>query len=226
MRCRPRIPLFLMKKEDSLCYLTARRFDVFASHKDSGEDFLFHADVSEALLRRMMKEVFYMLESSTRSTQRIVILALMVAANVVLSRFLSISLWNLKIGFAFLPVVLTAILYGPVAGGLVGALGDFVGATLFPIAAYFPGFTVTAFLVGAIYGIFLHKKQDLKGILLAVLLTELIGSLLLNSFWISLMFGAPFVSLLAPRAMQACGMGVVEFLTIRLISRYLPMLRQ
>ena len=89
-----------------------------------------------------------MYESSIRSTHRLAILAMMVAANVVLSRFLSISLWNLKIGFAFIPVVTAAILFGPIAGGIVGA-------TLFPIAQYFPGFTITAFFVGAVYGIFL-----------------------------------------------------------------------
>lgn len=167
-----------------------------------------------------------MQESSIRSTRRIVVLALMVAANVVLSRFLSISLWNLKIGFAFLPVALAGILFGPVAGGLVGALGDFVGATLFPIAAYFPGFTATAFLVGWTYGFLLHKKQGNRRIFLAVLLTEVVGSLLLNTLWISVLFGAPFAALLPPRAVQSIGMGVVEFLAIRLMSGYLPNLRQ
>lgn len=165
-------------------------------------------------------------ESTTRSTQRLVTLALMVAANVVLSRFLSISLWNLKIGFAFVPVALAAILYGPVAGGIVGALGDYIGATMFPIASYFPGFTFTAFLVGAIYGLFLHKKQELPRILLAVVLTECIGSLLLNTLWISLLFGAPFASLLLPRAVQSAGMGVIEVLVIRLMAGYLPALRR
>lgn len=163
-------------------------------------------------------------ESSIRSTHRLAVLAMMVAANVILSRFLSISLWNLKIGFAFIPVVIAAVLFGPVAGGVVGALGDYIGATLFPIAQYFPGFTVTAFFVGAVYGIFLHKKQDMKRILLAILVTECIGSLLLNTFWISMLFGAPFLSLLPPRAVQSIGMGVMEIVIIRVMVRYLPAL--
>lgn len=172
------------------------------------------------------KEVCSMYESSIHSTRRLVILAMMVAANVVLSRFLSISLWNLKIGFAFVPVVVAAILFGPVAGGIVGAVGDYIGATLFPIGQYFPGFTVTAFLVGAVYGIFLHKKQDMKRIVLAVLLTECVGSLLLNTLWISLLYGAPFAALLPPRAVQACGMGVMEIVVIRMMAGYLPALKR
>ena len=165
-----------------------------------------------------------MYESSIRSTHRLAILAMMVAANVVLSRFLSISLWNLKIGFAFIPVVTAAILFGPIAGGIVGAAGDYIGATLVPIAQYFPGFTITAFFVGAVYGIFLHKKQDMQRIILAILVTECIGSLLMNTFWISTLFGAPFVSLLPPRAMQAVGMGIMEIIVIRVMVRYLPAL--
>ena len=35
---------------------------------------------------------------------------------IVLSRFLSLSAWNVKIGFSFVPIALAAILYGPMAG--------------------------------------------------------------------------------------------------------------
>ncbi len=167
-----------------------------------------------------------MSEKQISSTHQLVLIAMMIAAHVILSRFLSISLWNLKIGFAFLPVVLTAMLLGPIPAGIVGALADYIGATLLPIGPYFPGFSLTAFLTGCCYGIFLHKKQNLPGILLSVLLTECIGSVLLNSLWISLLYGAPFVSLLPARIMQAVGMGIVEVILIRLISNYVPYLQK
>ena len=167
-----------------------------------------------------------MSEKRISSTHQLVLIAMMIAAHVILSRFLSISLWNLKIGFAFLPVVLTAMLLGPIPAGIVGALADYIGATLFPIGPYFPGFSLTAFLTGCCYGIFLHKKQNLPGILLSVLLTECIGSVLLNSLWISLLYSAPFVSLLPARIMQAVGMGIVEVILIRLISNYVPYLQK
>ena len=38
--------------------------------------------------------------------------AALIAAAIVLSRFLSINAWNLKIGFTFVPVFLAAYLYG------------------------------------------------------------------------------------------------------------------
>ena len=44
-------------------------------------------------------------------------------SNTLNSRFFSINAWNLKIGFAFVPVFAAAYLYGPLVAGLVGALG-------------------------------------------------------------------------------------------------------
>ena len=40
------------------------------------------------------------------STRLLVMVALLTAMQVVLSRFLSFAVWNMKIGFAFVPVVL------------------------------------------------------------------------------------------------------------------------
>ena len=85
--------------------------------------------------------------------------AALIAAAIVLSRFLSINAWNLKIGFTFVPVFIAAYLYGPIGGAVVGGIADFIGAILFPIGAYFPGFTLTCVITGAVYGLLLHKKQ-------------------------------------------------------------------
>ncbi len=167
-----------------------------------------------------------MSEKRSNTTHKLVLMAMMVAANIVLSRIFSISLWNLKIGFAFVPVVLTAMLLGPIPAGIVGAVADCIGAILFPIGPYFPGFSFTGFLVGVCYGIFLYKKQDMKGIFLAVLLSECIGSILLNTLWISLLYGAPFIGLLPARVMQAAGMGIVEIIVIRLLANYVPLMKK
>ena len=64
-------------------------------------------------------------------------IGVLVALEIVLSRF-TIHTWNLKIGFSFVPVVVAAIFYGPLAAGLVGAIGDILSAVLFPVGAFFP----------------------------------------------------------------------------------------
>lgn len=159
------------------------------------------------------------------STQQLVFMALMIALNIILSRFLSIAAWNFKIGFAFVPIVLTALYLGKWQAGIVAAISDFLGAILFPIGQYFPGFTLTAFLVGMAYGYFLHEKQTMSRIFAVVLLTELIGSLLINTFWISVLYGSPFLPLMATRAIQCLVMGVVEIAAIRALAAFAPRVR-
>ena len=145
----------------------------------------------------------------------------LVAAAIVLSRFLSINTWNLKIGFTFIPIFLAGYLYGPFKGALVGGIADLVGAILFPIGAYFPGFTLTCALQGVTYGAFLRKKQTPARILIAVGIVQLILGLCLNTFWISLVSGSPFKVLFVTRLVQCLIMIPVEFLVIGAMSKLL-----
>ena len=160
------------------------------------------------------------------STKNLTAMALLIALEIILSRFLSLSAWNTKIGFSFVPVVIAAILLGPVYAGIVGALADFVGALLFPIGAYFPGFTLTAFLTGMVYGLFLYKRQSLPRILGAVAVNQFILSLLLNTLWISVLYGSPFGPLLVTRLVQSAILTVVQIMVIELIVKALPRLRR
>lgn len=150
-----------------------------------------------------------------------VTLGLLVAIQIVLSRFCSINAWNIKIGFGFVPIAVAAILYGAVPAGIVGALSDFLGAILFPIGAYFPGFTLTAFLTGIVYGVCFHKKQSIGRILGAVSITQLVLSLLLNSLWISILYHAPYEVLLGTRILQCAVLAPTEFLVIGAITKVL-----
>lgn len=147
-------------------------------------------------------------------TKTLVNIALLAGFHVVLSRFLSINAWNIKIGFAFFPVFLAAYLYGPLAAGAVGALGDFAGALLFPIGPYFPGFTLTCGLSGVVYGLLLHKKQTLPRVLAAVGINVIALGLFFNSFWISVLYGAPYLGLLSVRVVQAAVLFVAESVVI------------
>jgi len=155
------------------------------------------------------------------TTKMVGTVGLLVAVHVVLSRFCSINAWNIKIGFAFVPIFVAAYLYGPLMAGVVGALGDFVGAIAVPIGMYFPGFTVTCFLTGVIFGLLLHKKQTAPHILGAVIVNQLVLGLLLNTLWISILYGAPYRSLLVTRIVQSAILIPVEFLTIGFVMRTL-----
>ncbi len=144
-------------------------------------------------------------------TKMLVTLGLLIAAQVVLSRFCSIAAWNFKLGFGFVPIVVAALLYGPVASATVAGVSDLLGAVLFPIGAFFPGYTLTAVLRGVIYGVFLYKKPTLPRTAAAVLLTQGLLSLLLNSFWISFTSGSPYGPLVWTRLAQCAIAAPVEF---------------
>ena len=166
------------------------------------------------------------MKAKTFNTRTMVSMGLLLAIEIVLSRFLSINAPSVKIGFAFVPIALAGMLLGPAKAGLVGAVADLIGATLFPSGTFFPGFTMTAFITAFGYGFFLQKKQNLSNILAAVLFSEIVGTILLNTLWISIMYGAPFVAVMIPRVGQAVGMAVVEVIVIKLLAKYVPHLKK
>lgn len=155
------------------------------------------------------------------NTETIVMLGILISIEIILSRFLSISAWNIKIGFSFLPVVAAALLLGPLQAGIVAGMGDFIGAILFPIGAYFPGFTLTAFLTGIVFGLFLHKSQSMTRVIGAVAVNQLVLSLLLNTFWISVMYHSPFGALLIVRVVQCAVLIPIQIMMIRLAGKAL-----
>ena len=158
-----------------------------------------------------------MKKRSISTLEALVCLAVLTALQVVLSRFLSIQLWNMKFGFSFIPVMLAAYIYGPLGAAAVYSAGDLIGALLFPTGAYFPGFTLTAALTGIIWGFLLKGKvRPLKAVS-AVLLVQCGCSFLLNSYWISFISGSPYLSLLAVRWPQSLGYAVVHLIFIFLL---------
>jgi len=159
------------------------------------------------------------------NTKTLALLGVLTAMEIVLSRFLSIAAWNTKIGFSFVPVAVSALLFGPLPAGLMAAAADLVGALLFPIGPYFPGFTLTAFLTGLCFGLLLYPAPSAGRAAAAVLISQLFLSLLLNTLWISVLYGAPFLPLLGTRLFQTALMSLVQFISILLLIRLLPRLQ-
>lgn len=126
-----------------------------------------------------------------------------VAMEVILSRFLSFHTMNMKIGLSFLPVVVAGYWGGPLAGGITGLLGDVIGFVISPSGTYFPGFTLSSFLDGVIYGYFLKGNPGKKQILAAVLVVQLCISLCLNTFWLTILLHISLQKLLYVRLFQS-----------------------
>lgn len=119
--------------------------------------------------------------------------AMLIAIEIVLNRFLSINTLGLKIGFSFVPIVIAAVLFGPIKAGMIYGIADLLGAILFPIGPYFPGFTISAVLMGMVYGIFLYKKERIgffRNILPPILINYLALGLLVNTLWVSILYSS------------------------------------
>ncbi len=152
--------------------------------------------------------------------------AILIAIEVVLSRFCSIATPIVKIGFGFIPIAIAGMLYGPLWAGTVAGLGDFIGAILFPIGAYFPGFTLTAALSGMVYGSLLHNHKSWGRIIAAVLIISLGLHLCLDTLWLQMITGKGYMVLLPVRVLKSVIMAPMQVVIIRFISTklyYLPL---
>ncbi|HWS30832.1 MAG TPA: folate family ECF transporter S component [Clostridia bacterium] len=164
----------------------------------------------------------------TSNTKRLVLCALFVALGVILGGLLSIpamplGVYSLKIGFGTLPVILSGVLFGPVYGGIVGGLTDFLQAVTFSKGAYMPWFTITGILFGLIPGLFFIKRQKptFLRILLAVFAGQTVGSVLLNTWLISTINSLPFWATFAARAVNQAVMIPVYTVLVYYIIRAL-----
>lgn len=169
------------------------------------------------------------------------VLAMLVAMEVVLNRFLSINTAGLKIGFAFIPPVLAAILFGPVESAIVYALSDFIGAMLFPIGTYHPGFTVCAALMGIVAGLFLNKRplaifkcnrewkkiRFFPNIVVPVVFNCIVLGLLVNTLWVSQLYGSKtYGGWFMYRLSEYAIMVPVQLLIIPLLLQFAELLKK
>lgn len=122
------------------------------------------------------------------STQTMAVFAILIAAQFVISQFLTFQVWNIKISFSFIPVVIAARLYGAVGAAEVAGIGDIIGVIFRPVGIWFPPITISAMLVGAIFGLFLKKSDSFIRILISVLISEFVFSLFITPLWLTILY--------------------------------------
>ena len=153
-------------------------------------------------------------------TKKLIVSAQLLALDVVLTRLLAINTPVMKIGLGFAAAALCAILYGPWWAAMVAALGDLVGALLFPTGAFFPGFTLTAACTGLIFGLCLYRRdKSLLWPILAAALNVLLVSYLANTAMITYISGTPYTTLLKARAVQLAVMLPVQGAVLSFLHR-------
>lgn len=172
------------------------------------------------------------MNKSKFSTKTLTQAGFLTAISIVLTRFVSImvplagGLPALRLGFGELPIVLSGLLLGPLVGGITGLVADLIGALAFPQGPFFPGFTLSSMLWGilpGIYSIYLRRKGEngnpftFKRILFIIVVSTIPISLILNTYWLSLMLGKGFFVLLPGRLLS-------DLVKIPLVSYFITLL--
>jgi|AGTN01.2.fsa_nt_gi Putative regulator of cell autolysis len=160
-----------------------------------------------------------------------VMLALLAALGAVFSAFLSIELTptgvkTVEISLTPIPVMLAGILFGPVAGALVGFVADtagfFMGAQ---VGAYNPAFSLTMALFGVIAGLFYLKsrKNTIWRVTLASAAAQVVCSVVLNTLFVWQFYGVPLQALLPTRLVAAAiELPVYAWLLMALVEALRP----
>lgn len=139
---------------------------------------------------------------------------LYIAITIILSRFFSITFWNQRIGFAFIPILVSAIRLGPFGSFSVALLADLIGASLFPLGPINLGITFDTSLVGFLYGIFFFHGINQKKLFFFLLISQVGVYFFLQTLWLSQIFGQPYLVTLGSRIPNTILQVVVKWLVI------------
>ena len=156
-----------------------------------------------------------------KRTRTITTAGLLLAIQMVLSSYGVIEVSDsLKISLAHLSLAPTAILFGPVVAGIQGALSDLLGFILKPTGPYFPGFTLSAALLGVIYGMLLYKTRRAPWqIILARVLVCVLVNIVLNTLFLTMLYGPSRLATLPLRVFKNLIQLPIDCLLLGAVSR-------
>ena len=128
----------------------------------------------------------FIVEKKRFTTKEISLLGMLIALNIIMAEVCKITILprSLELSLGFVPLALSGMLFGLVPTVTLAVVADIIGALLFNAGNFYFGYTLTAFMTGLFYGIFLHKKElSTLRIVICQLLVSLICYAFLNSLW-------------------------------------------
>lgn len=159
----------------------------------------------------------------TRTTRTLVSLALLCAMEIILARFCVIWITNsVKITFEAIPILLAGLLFGPVAGALVGAASDILGSAFLSGLGWMPALTVTPILLGVLPGLLrpiLLKHPTMPRLFAVTFPGFILGSMLWTTCWLSALYSTPLPALLMVRIPLYCVIGSLDTMAVYCLYR-------
>ena len=134
------------------------------------------------------------------STRALVLAAIFSAMNIILTRAGVIMLFGglVRLSFGKIPLILSGLFLGPLAGAFAGLIGDVLGVIINSHGApmIHPGFTLSSVLTGAVPGIIVilsrRKRSSLFNVITSNIIVLILVNLLLDTLWLSQMYGNPY----------------------------------
>lgn len=169
------------------------------------------------------------------NTRQMTHAALLVAVSIVMTRLGSLMIGGIiRLSFGGIPIYMGGLLFGPVVGGMVGALADGLG---YFINTFGAAFAPQIFFASVFRGIIpplaarlVPGKNWYWKVFVAILLTEIVSGLLLTTWGLSLLWETPFVALLPARltafAVQVPVYTVLTYLLTARLRSYVAALRK
>lgn len=158
-----------------------------------------------------------------KSLRTIVVTAMFMAIGIVLGAMFTIQIGSfLKIGFSFIANEMTALMFGPVVGGIMGGLTDIIKYIMKPTGPFFFGWTFNAILGAVIYGTILyHRPVSFKRILIAKIIVAVLVNMVLGTYWLQVMYGKAFFAILPGRALKQLIAVPIESLLFYIVAKTL-----
>lgn len=167
-----------------------------------------------------------MSQKSVSRSLKVVLVAILIASEIVLARFLAIRTPIISIGFSFVPLMLAGMMLGWKYATFVAIVADLIGAILFPSGAFFIGYTLTAALTGFFAGILLYRPDGIKvdrNFVILLLIYVLVSTAVLhgglNTLWIIITTGGASNVVVPVRIAKQLIMAPIEFLTVLALAK-------
>ena len=127
--------------------------------------------------------------------------AMSVVIGIICKRFLTFSGGTVRITFENLPVIMSGLLFGPIIGAAVGLIADLLSC-VFAGQAPFWLISIGAVSVGAVSGFvskYIIRKDGILRIIISEVSAQLVGSVLIKTYALSVLMSKGFYVLLLSR---------------------------
>ncbi|AOR24363.1 folate family ECF transporter S component [Clostridium taeniosporum] len=150
-----------------------------------------------------------------KNVRNLVIASLLITMKLILDLFTIQITPFLHVSFEFLASVTISMLFGPIVGAMCGGLSDILNYLINPKGAFFVGFTLSAMMSGLIYGSILYKKKiTVTRCAIANIISVIFVDIMMNTFWLSILFGKGFYALLHLRVFKNLTMIPINIIMI------------